>query len=100
VICGIDGSVNSLRAVRVAGAVAETSRLELVRVRCDHGNPVETLRQRAPADEGEVIVVGSRGRGALRGALLGSISGALAATAPVPVLVVPRTARLGSLEAL
>jgi nucleotide-binding universal stress UspA family protein len=100
VICGIDGSVSSVRAVRVAGAVAERLGLELVRVRCDHGNPVETLRQRALADEGKVIVVGSRGRGALRGALLGSISGALAATAPVPVLVVPPTARLGWLAAL
>lgn len=99
VICGIGGSVDSACAVRVAGAVAERLGLDLVRVDFDHGDPVEALRQRALADEGKMIVVGSRGRGALRRVLLGSISGALAAAAPVPVLVVPPTARLGGLAA-
>jgi nucleotide-binding universal stress UspA family protein len=99
VLCGIGGSVDSARAVRVAGAVAERLGLDLVRVYFDHGDPVEALRQRALADEGKMIVVGSRGRGALRRVLLGSISGALAAAAPVPVLVVPPTARLGGLAA-
>jgi hypothetical protein len=46
-----------------------------------------------------LIVVGSRGRGALSGALLGSVSRALAASAPVPVLVMPPNAHLGDLAA-
>jgi hypothetical protein len=43
-------------------------------------------------------VVGSRGRGALSAAVLGSVSGALAATAPLPVLVVPPTASPSGLD--
>ena len=44
--------------------------------------------------DARLIVVGSRGRGPVRGALLGSVSASLAASAPAPVLVVPDTAEL------
>jgi hypothetical protein len=39
-----------------------------------------------------MIVVGSHGHGPLRAALLGSVSLRLAATAPVPVMIVPPSA--------
>jgi hypothetical protein len=42
-----------------------------------------------------MIAVGSRGHGPVRRALLGSVSAALAATAPCPVLIVPPTATIG-----
>jgi len=67
-------------------------------VQVDYGEPVDGLRRRALGDDGRLIAVGSRGRGALSAAVLGSVSGALAATAPVPVLVVPPTASASALD--
>jgi len=118
VVCGIDGSVAAMRAVRVGANVASRLGLEFVPVYFDQrhswdgtpaadtlllhveaGDPVAGLRRRAVRDEARLIVVGSRGRGALSGALLGSVSRALAASAPAPVLVVPPKARLGELAA-
>lgn len=58
------------------------------------GSPVEVLGEAAGRDG--VVVVGRRGRGALRSTLLGSTSLALASKAPCPVVVVPGdTARAG-----
>ena len=47
------------------------------------------LRRIATERDAELLVVGSRGRGTLRAALLGSTSHALAGDAPCPVVVVP-----------
>jgi nucleotide-binding universal stress UspA family protein len=58
------------------------------------GSPAEALASFCHQEQAELLVVGSRGRGALSGALLGSVSRALAASAPVPVLVVPPKARV------
>ena len=58
------------------------------------GDPVEELRERVVDANATALVVGSRGRGAWRAAALGSVSGALAASAPVPVIVVPPSAQL------
>jgi monovalent cation/proton antiporter MnhG/PhaG subunit len=69
------------------------------------GTPAVTVRRRgdavteliAAADElaPELIVVGSRGRGPLRAALLGSVSAAVAGQANAPVMVVGPAATLG-----
>ena len=69
--------------VRAAGLPGSTeARVEL-------GDPA--LRARAVAEEtgALLIVIGSRGRGSVRGALLGSVSNDLAGSAPCPVVVVP-----------
>jgi nucleotide-binding universal stress UspA family protein len=63
-------------------------------VETDVGDPVDVLRSRSLDADARLIVVGSRGRGPVRGALLGSVSASLAASAPAPVLVVPDTAEL------
>jgi nucleotide-binding universal stress UspA family protein len=113
IVCGFDGSADSERALRVAEGLAARMNLELlpifvdplrgwhdappIPVQVEVGDPVQELRERATREDVRLLAVGSRGRGALRGALLGSVSAALAASAPVPVLVVPATARAGGL---
>jgi nucleotide-binding universal stress UspA family protein len=110
IVCGVDASAEAGRALQVAADLADRMWLEVipvyvgdgmetprgvdVRVQRDVGEPVDGLCRRALLDDGSLIVVGSRGRGALRAAVLGSVSSALAATAPLPVLVVPPAARL------
>jgi len=114
IVCGVDGSVGSVRALRVALGLAERTGRELLALYVDEygawddasldgdgdglqvyaGEPVDALARRAADDRGSLIVVGSRGLGPVRSAVLGSVSNALVAAASVPVLVVPPTARL------
>jgi hypothetical protein len=114
VVCGVDDSVGSIRALRSASDLAERLGLELVAAHVDAdgswedaplgpspsaraaltvftGDPVEALREHTGDTDASLLVVGSRGRTSWRAAL-GSVSCALAATAPVPVVVVPPTA--------
>lgn len=55
-----------------------------------HGFPADCLADLADDEESELIVVGSRGRGAFKAAFLGSVSTDLIGVARRPVLVVPR----------
>jgi nucleotide-binding universal stress UspA family protein len=64
------------------GLVSAESRVAL-------GFPAEGLADLADDESAEVIVVGSRGRGAFKAALLGSVSSDLIGVARCPVLVVP-----------
>ena len=70
-------------------AMEEADRLG-VEADCEiaEGDPVDELIRAARYQEADLIVVGSRGLGAIAGALLGSVSKALVQHAPVPVLVV------------
>jgi nucleotide-binding universal stress UspA family protein len=117
IVCGIEHSTGGREAVIVAEALSERLAAPLVAVhvaappgalgdaeqllaeivgsrraaaqRAELGPAAERLAAVA-ADEGaEMIVVGSRGRGPLAAALLGSTSRELIALAPCPVLVVP-----------
>lgn len=111
-VCGVDDSVGSVRALRVAGALADRLGLELsfVHAEADRawddapveglgaltvfaGEPVEILREQTADPDASLLVVGSRGRTSWRAAL-GSVSRELAASAAVPVMVVPPTARM------
>ena len=110
IVCGYDGSPEAERALVVGVGLSDRTGLEPLAIFVDParswtaaspgpvqilaGDPVTELRGRASRDDARLLVVGSRGRDALRGTLLGSVSAALAATAPVPVLVVPPTARV------
>ena len=111
IVCGLDASPEAKRALEVAADLGDRMWLEVLpiyvgdgtreetpggigfRVQLDVGHPVDALRRRAVDHHAALLVVGSRGGGALRAAVLGSVSSALAATAPLPVLVVPPTAR-------
>jgi nucleotide-binding universal stress UspA family protein len=53
------------------------------------GNAAEQIVEIARARDAAMIVVGSRGLGAIAGALLGSVSSAVIHRADRPVLVVP-----------
>ncbi len=69
--------------------VAVAERLDNVRVRAELGNAVDWLPRIAAEEQAELLVVASRGRGPFRAAVLGSVSTALATSAPCPVAVVP-----------
>ena len=51
------------------------------------GDPVDEILSFADNDGADLIVMGSRGRGALAGALLGSVSSGVVQHASVPVLI-------------
>jgi nucleotide-binding universal stress UspA family protein len=68
-----------------AGVVAETELLE--------GDPAEQILDLARLRGADLVVVGSRGRGAVAEALLGSVSHAIVHGADRPVLVARRRAR-------
>jgi nucleotide-binding universal stress UspA family protein len=53
------------------------------------GLPAEQLAEIADEEGAELIVVGSRGRGAFKAAFLGSVSNGLVGIARCPVLIVP-----------
>jgi nucleotide-binding universal stress UspA family protein len=53
------------------------------------GLPAEQLVEIAEDEGAELIVVGSRGRGAFKAAFLGSVSNSLVGIARCPVLIVP-----------
>ena len=67
--------------VRQEGCEADAEILE--------GTPAEQIVELARARNAPLIVVGSRGLGAVAGALLGSVSSAIIHRADRPVLVVP-----------
>jgi nucleotide-binding universal stress UspA family protein len=56
------------------------------------GVPADCLADVGDEENAELIVVGSRGRGAFKSAFLGSVSNALVGVARCPVLIVPHGA--------
>jgi nucleotide-binding universal stress UspA family protein len=70
------------RMAAAAGLPHATRRVEM-------GDPAERLAEIADEADAEVIVVGSRGRGAFKAAFLGSVSNSLVGVARCPVLIVP-----------
>jgi nucleotide-binding universal stress UspA family protein len=77
-------------AERVLDQVVATSGLADAKRRIAVGVPAERLADLADEEEAELIVVGSRGRGAFKSAFLGSVSNSLVGVARCPVLIVPR----------
>jgi nucleotide-binding universal stress UspA family protein len=67
----------------------ERDRLERLAI-C--GDPAEELARAAADRKAALLVVGSRGRGSVRAALLGSVSAALTRRASCPIVIVPPAA--------
>jgi nucleotide-binding universal stress UspA family protein len=74
---------------RTIGGVSTPAEVKLI---VEIGSPGPTLTRLAEEMSCDVIVVGSRGRGAIKRALLGSISTHVVHNAPCPVLVVRQPA--------
>jgi nucleotide-binding universal stress UspA family protein len=70
------------------GAVRAAGLLDVER-RAAVGLPAERLADIADEEDAELLVVGSRGRGAFKSAFLGSVSNSLVGIARCPVLIVP-----------
>jgi nucleotide-binding universal stress UspA family protein len=70
-------------AVDAVGKVPAKINTELI-----EGSPAEAIIEVAATRSSDVIVMGSRGRGRLAGALLGSNSQKVVSHAPCPVLIV------------
>jgi nucleotide-binding universal stress UspA family protein len=118
ILCGVDGSAAATRALEAARWLADSLDRRLVTVHVPHGaeeqdaselvarlrsqlgdegldvrvvqgTPAQAIMKEADGEDAELIVVGSRGRGALRSAILGSVSRTLAEEASRPVVIVP-----------
>jgi nucleotide-binding universal stress UspA family protein len=74
---------------RLLDEVAEAGGIDHAEQHVVTGIPAERLADLADDEGAQLIVVGSRGRGPLRSALLGSVSTSLVGLARCPVLVVP-----------
>jgi nucleotide-binding universal stress UspA family protein len=88
VLVGDDGSEHARRAVRHAAALAARLGRESMRLHVETGDPVEELARVARERRACLAVTGTRGRGPLRGQLLGSVSTGLVRTAGRPVMLV------------
>lgn len=88
---GDDGGAEASHAVRVAEALAADlgATLERIGVVENDDDPAEVLAARG--GELDLLVVGSRGYGPIRHALLGGVSSEVMRRSPCPVLVVPRS---------
>jgi nucleotide-binding universal stress UspA family protein len=76
-------------AARLLEGVAADAGLTAAERRVTTGHPAERLADLADQEDAELIVVGSRGRGAFKATFLGSVSHNLIGVARCPVLIVP-----------
>jgi nucleotide-binding universal stress UspA family protein len=70
--------------------------VDAANVRLVEGSPAERLIKVAEDEDAELLVVGSRGRGALSSAVLGGVSRKVARDARCPVVLVPPAASIGA----
>jgi nucleotide-binding universal stress UspA family protein len=82
---------------RILEALVEELQLDpLPTQRVEMGEPAHVLVDVAEVEGAELMVVGTRGRGKVASAFLGSISSAAVSLSSCPVLVVPSGAAIGS----
>ena len=86
----VSGAVGE-RALKEAEALFEAAGVPFER-EIGSGDPAQTVVEIAGRYGCEAIIMGARGRGALRSALLGSVSHAVLHASPVPVTIVKHVA--------
>ena len=110
IVCGVDNSVEARRAAELTLRLADAFDVEPILVHATDGKPgsptadlggakerilddrpERALAQVAAETDAMLVAVGSRGRGPLRSALMGSTSRATMRAVDCPVLVVPPT---------
>jgi len=84
---GLTSDAKNVLALAEARAVAAGVPYE---VQLAHGDVTTMIRDTATTQQCDVIILGSRGLTGFKRLMLGSISNAVAATAPLPVLIVKR----------
>ena len=77
---------------------ARLPRGEDAQMRLVEGSPAGRLIELADDEDAELLVIGSRGRGALSSAVMGGVSRKVARDARCPVVVVPPEASMGARE--
>jgi nucleotide-binding universal stress UspA family protein len=94
-IAGVAGDVSealqstSNRVLKQAQKRAQRIGVADIKLRCEWGDPAETIIETVRRRQADILVVGRRGRSRLSGLLLGSVSQKLASLAPCIVIVVP-----------
>jgi nucleotide-binding universal stress UspA family protein len=78
---------------RLLERLAHEAGLSGSRLRTTVGSTAASIVSICEEERAELVVIGSRGHGELASALLGSVSTAVAASAPCPCVVVPPRAR-------
>ena len=87
----LKGEVEAIMRTRMDEAVADLPGDVPVEAALVTGDPADELA-RVAVNDGGVLVVGSRSYGPIRSVLLGSVSRALMRSAPIPLIVHPRSA--------
>jgi nucleotide-binding universal stress UspA family protein len=77
------------RAKRVLEGLKQDTELKDAEEQVEFGSPAQALLDAAASHGAEMLVVGSRGRGPVAAAVLGSVSTDVLTSAPCPVVVVP-----------
>ena len=76
-------------AKRLLGDVAAECHAADVSCEAELGKPADVLERFIETEHAELLVVGTRGRGAMRSVLLGSVAHEMLAVSTCPVVVVP-----------
>lgn len=80
-------------AASLVARIAREAGLRMTyRSRTAIGSAAQTIVELCVEESAELVAIGSRGRGTVTSALLGSVSAAVAARAPCPCIVVPPSA--------